>query len=334
MENLVSVIIPNYNGASTIGKCLEAALASSHENFEIIVADDASQDNSVELISQFPCKLARLAQHGGAAKARNIGAQQSRGEILFFTDADCLLQENTLRLALATLASAGPRSIVGGTYTLAPYDRRFCSRFQSVFIHYFETKHAPATDYVATHALAMRADLFREFRGFAEDSLPILEDVEFSHRLRRAGICLLVNPAIQVRHIFDYSLYRSLRNAYVKSKYWTRYAIGNRDLLADSGTASRELKLTVAAWTLNGLLLTGYLFSGRTVIMMPMLLLLACNLYASRGLLLAFHRAEGMVFAVSAAVYYLLVYPAAVVCGALAGLALALRNPARTRGGP
>jgi len=332
MENLVSVIIPNRNGGATLGKCLEAVLASRYDNFEIIVVDDASQDNSITVIAQYPCKLVRLSQHSGAALARNKGAQHGRGGMFFFTDADCLLQHDTLALAAGTLASEGTAAIVGGTYTLAPYDRRFCSRFQSVCINYAETRHAPAADYIATHALAISADSFRRHQGFAASPMPILEDVEFSHRLRRAGCRLVMNPAIQVQHMFDYSLLRSLRNAYVKSKYWTCYAIGNRDLLADSGTASVELKVNVFIYVCNGLLLAGYCVSGQTWLLLLMSLALAFNLFVNRGLLQAFQRAGGTGFMLMATLYYLLLYPAAVAAGALAGLGLYLRNPDQSGG--
>jgi len=332
MDNLVSVIIPNFNGGNTLGKCLEAALTSRYDNFEVIVVDDDSQDNSLAVIAQYPCRLVRLAQHGGAAVARNKGAEQARGNTFFFTDADCLMRDDTLALAAGSLASAGPGAIVGGTYTVAPYDRRFCSRFQSAFINYFEAKQAPAADYLATHALAVKAHLFRNHHGFAEDLLPILEDVEFSHRLRRAGCRLIMNPAIQVQHIFEYSLFRSLRNAFVKSKYWTCYAIANRDLLADSGTASVELKINVCAWSLSGLLLLSYAMGGEVSLLAAMPWILAFNLYVNRGLLLAFQRAEGLGFAVLATVYYLLLYPVAVVAGALTGTVLYLRNLAQSGG--
>ena len=296
------------------------------------MVDDDSQDNSIAVIAQYPCKLLRLAQHGGAALARNLGAQQGRGTIFFFTDADCLLQNDTLALAVGTLATAGAQAIVGGTYTLAPYDRRFCSRFQSVFINYSETRNAPAADYIATHALAISADCFRRHLGFAESPLPILEDVEFSHRLRRAGCRLVMNPAIQVQHMFDYSLLRSLRNAFVKSKYWTCYAIGNRDLLADSGTASVGLKVNVGVYVCNGLLLAGYFLSGSTGLLLLMALALAFNLFVNRGLLLAFQRAEGSGFAVKATLYYLLLYPAAVAIGAVSGLVFYFRSLGQLRG--
>lgn len=320
MESLVSVIIPNRNGADTIGTCLAAAQASHHGNFEIVVVDDSSSDNSIEIIERHRCKLARLERHEGAARARNVGALHSRGQILFFTDADCLLLPDTLELAAATLAREGSNALVGGTYTPAPSDGRFFSRFQSVFINHFETRHAPAVDYVATHALAMDASVFRRGRGFAEDVRPILEDVEFSHRMRRAGCRLVMNPAIQVRHIFNYSLMRSLRNAFVKSMYWTGYAFGNRDLLADSGTASVGLKLNVLVFAGNAGLLCGFLVTEKTLLLAFTALALAVNLFVNRGLLLAFHRAEGLGFALMATLYYLLLFPLAVGAGAGAGM--------------
>ncbi len=320
MNGLISVIIPNRNSAATIGKCLAAAQASQHGNFEIIVVDDGSEDNSIEVIERYPCKLVRLEQHRGAACARNAGVSHSRGQILFFTDADCLLQPDTLALAATTLALEGANAIIGGTYTPAPHDRRLLSRFQSIFIHYFETRHAPAADYIATHALAMDASVFRRNRGFAEDVRPILEDVEFSHRLRCAGCRLVMNPAIQVQHIFNYSLIRSLRNAFTKSLYWTAYAIRNRDLLADSGTASVGLKLNVLVLAGNAGLLSAFLLTGKMIFLVFMALSLGFSLFVNRGLLLAYQRAEGSGFALLATLYYLSLYPLAVGAGAPAGI--------------
>jgi glycosyltransferase involved in cell wall biosynthesis len=320
MNDLISVIIPNRNNAATIGKCLASVHASLHDNFEIIVADDASEDHSIKVIERHACKLVRLQQHGGAARARNAGAARSRGRVLFFTDADCLLQPDTLTLAAAALADEGPNAIIGGTYSPAPHDRRFFSRFQSIFINHFETRHAPAADYIATHALAMDASVFRGSGGFAEHVRPILEDVEFSHRLRRSGCRLVMNPAIQVQHIFNYSLIRSLRNAFTKSLYWTAYAIGNRDLLADSGTASVGLKLNVLVFATIAGLLSAFVLLGNTILLALIALALAIDLYVNRGLLLAFHRAEGFGFALMATLYYLSLYALAIGAGASAGM--------------
>ncbi len=321
MDRFVSIIIPNYQGGVTIGKCLEAAFASKYRNFEVIVVDDCSRDNSIEIIKRFPCKLVQMDRHSGAARARNIGAAHSNGDILFFTDADCLLQEDTLSIVSQAISSAGPNIVIGGTYTRIPHDKNFFSRFQSVFVNYSETKEVEHPDYIATHAMVLDAQSFRKSDGFTEKFLPILEDVDFSHRLRQAGYRLVMNPAIQVQHIFNFSLYRSLRNAIRKSMYWTMYSIKYGDVFVDSGTASVGLKANVAAYFSTALLLLAFLLTENRVFILLIPLILAIDLFVNRGLLMAFYRAKGFLFALAATTYYLLLYPVAVGAGALAGLA-------------
>lgn len=319
MAPFISIVIPNRNGEATIGKCLEAAFSSNYDNFEVVVVDDCSEDRSVEIIQKFPCKLFQLEKHSGASKARNFGALNSSGEILFFTDADCLLLEDTLAVAEKTLASAGRGVVVGGTYTMAPHDKGFFGLFQSAFINYSETKNAGRPDYIAAHAMAIDAETFRKNTGFAEKFLPILEDVELSHRLRRAGHRLVINPELQVQHIFNFSLLGSLRNALRKSLYWTIYSLGNRDLLRDSGTASTGLKINGAAYVLTALFLILGLSTGQMLFLSLVPPVAALNLLVNAGLIRTFFRAGGPAFAVAAASYYVMVYPLAVGAGALIG---------------
>jgi len=313
----ISVVIPNRNGAKTIGTCLDAALASRYDSFEVVVVDDCSTDGSPDIIRKFPCRLIALSEHGGASKARNAGAEYARGELLFFTDADCVLLEDTLSLA-ARAFRAHPDAVIGGTYTPLPYDSGFFSTFQSVFIHYSETKKA-APDYIATHAMLIRRDLFLEYGGFREDFLPILEDVEFSHRLRRVGTLLLMEPGLMVRHIFDYSLAGSLKNAFKKSAYWTTYSLKNRDLLKDSGTASLELKATAACWLAGVILIIVFSANKSPWALAALALVSAANIFINRGFIGALLRAGGSVFALGAFLYYTALYPVAVGAGGLLG---------------
>ena len=162
---LISIIIPNFNGAKTLHQCLEAATSLEDEAYEVIVVDDGSQDNSVEIIEEFDCRLVRLEQNCGTSHARNMGAKNSRGDLLFFTDSDCVLPENTLGMVRDTLDKLGPNTVLGGTYTIQPHDDHFFSRFQSVYIHYSETKHSDAPDYLASHALVIDTKTFNESGG-------------------------------------------------------------------------------------------------------------------------------------------------------------------------
>lgn len=313
----ISVVIPNHNGAKTIGTCLEAALASRYGSFEVVVVDDCSTDGSPEIIRKFPCRLITLPGHGGASKARNTGAENARGEVLFFTDADCVVLEDTLSRA-ARAYRAHPDAVIGGTYTPVPYDQGFFSMFQSVFIHYSETKKA-SPDYVATHAMLIRRESFLGCGGFRDDFLPILEDVELSHRLRRAGARLVMEPGLMVRHIFNYSLASSLRNAVRKSAYWTMYSLKNRDLLTDSGTASLELKATAASWLAGMLLIALYAAGGSPWAIAAFALVAAANIFMNRKFIRALLRAGGPIFALAAFLYYSALYPAAVGAGGLLG---------------
>ncbi|MCP4379647.1 MAG: glycosyltransferase [bacterium] len=318
MTIFVSIIIPVRNGEATIARCLEAALASHYENFEVIIVDDGSDDRSAAIIKTFPCTLIQLPKPSGASRARNIGASHSKGDILFFTDADCLLKEDTLALAVDRLSSAGRNHVVGGTYTLHPADDGFFSAFQSAFINHSESRCGESTDYIATHAMALHACTFKASRGFAEKYLPILEDVDFSHRLRRTGHRLVMDDRIQVRHLFNYSLLGSIRNGFKKAKYWTIYSIHNKDLLADSGTASRAFKLNVVALFGSVLAALLVLISGNAWFAVIIAVLTVLNISVNREQVRVFFQARRRAFGF--VVYYLLIYPLAVGAGGLAGI--------------
>lgn len=330
----VSIIIPARNAAATLEASLRAALACRHPDFEVVVVDDASVDATAALAGRYPCRLVRLARRHGAAGARNIGARHARGEVLFFTDADCLTEPDALTRACAALAAAGASSAVGGTYARRAGDPGFFSDFQAVFVNYCESRRPDDPDYLASHALAIPAVTFRASGGFADIGLPIIEDVEFSHRLRRQGVSLTLDPALRVRHIFNFSLRGSLRNALRKAMYWTMYSLGNRDLCADSGTASHELKLNVVAHFLILALLTLYAVSGNGATLPGIAVIAALNLWLNRRQLAAFHEPGRARFTAAAWSYYLGLYPLAVGLGALAGMARYFLHSGKHRGEP
>ncbi len=97
---LISVIIPTYNEAKYIGRCLaslQKQKLETNDEMEIIVVDDGSKDASVKRIKQFPeVKLLHQA-HQGPAIARNQGAKMARGEILVLVDADMEFDEDFIK---------------------------------------------------------------------------------------------------------------------------------------------------------------------------------------------------------------------------------------------
>jgi glycosyltransferase involved in cell wall biosynthesis len=324
---VISIVIPVRNGARTLDDCLQAACAAALPDHEVIVVDDGSSDESAAIAARHPCRLVRLEGGRGASAARNAGAAAARGETLFFTDADCVLGPQTLPRVTAALEDAGPRAVVGGTYETRPCDPGFFPAFQAVFINYHETRRPDDPDYVATHAMAIRSADFRASGGFDEHFLPIIEAVEFCHRLRRTGYRLRVDPLLLVCHNFGFGLAGSLRNAARKVRYWARYSMKNRDLFADSGTASRGLKATGALAGLCWVSLAAAAFLRLPALLLPVPLFVLAAVAANSGLVRAFNKAGGGLFATAATGYLVLIYPAAIGVGAALGL-LDLARPA------
>lgn len=320
MPPLISVVIPVKNGRRTIGRCLEAAMASQFEDFEVVVADDGSTDDTAEIVAKFPSvRLLRLT-HRGAAGARNAGAAAATGEILFFIDADCLLEPDAIANAARAMQGADEKLVVGGTYTLAAPDENFFGKFQSAFIHHSETKYPERPDYIASHALVIRRKTFEATGGFPQQFMPIIEDVEYAHRLRRTGHRLVMDASILVRHVFLFNLKGSLRNAFKKSRFWTRYSLHNKDVFTDSGTASFELKAATAALGGSLLCLTAWAIWGLPLLLWALLPIWLVTMGVCSGLWKAYYRAGGLSLLLPAVVYFCLVYPIPVGLGAVLGI--------------
>ncbi|MFH1442351.1 MAG: glycosyltransferase family 2 protein [Candidatus Omnitrophota bacterium] len=91
INHLVSVIIPTYNRANLIGRAVKSVLAQSYPNFEIIVVDNASCDNTVEVINSIVDKRIKFIRHNvnrGPAASRNTGLKNSNGDYITFLDSD------------------------------------------------------------------------------------------------------------------------------------------------------------------------------------------------------------------------------------------------------
>ena len=322
---MISVVIPVRNASATLEICLSAVCGSKYENFEVIVVDDHCSDGSAEIAGRYQVNVISLTPHKGASAARNAGARAAGGDVLFFIDADCVVAPDTLQ-RVASAFREHPGEVIGGTYTPIPYDKGFFSTFQSIYINHSET-HAEKPDYIATHAMAIGRELFWERSGgFREDFMPILEDVELSHRLRDSGMRLVMRPEIEVSHIFNFTFMRSIKNAFRKSRYWVRYSLGRGDMAADSGTASRGLKAMAACTTFSLALFMLGLFTGNILILLLPPLPFLFGMILNAGIIEAFFRHGGPLFGLMAVPYYTLIYPLAAAAGGIAGLVDRLRG--------
>jgi len=91
MNSLVSIITPSYNSEKFIKECIESVIAQTYTNWELIIVDDCSADNSCEMIRKYDdnrISLIKLEKNVGAAEARNIALRKATGKYIAFLDAD------------------------------------------------------------------------------------------------------------------------------------------------------------------------------------------------------------------------------------------------------
>lgn len=94
----LSIIIPTYNEERDISNCISSLLIQGYKNFEIIIVDDGSTDNTLKKVALFKNRNIKILRqnHKGPGEARNFGAKTSKGEILIFIDADMTFEKNYL----------------------------------------------------------------------------------------------------------------------------------------------------------------------------------------------------------------------------------------------
>ncbi|MCQ4872554.1 glycosyltransferase family 2 protein [Butyricimonas paravirosa] len=96
----ISIIIPVYNLASYIRRCLESVIKQTYKELDIIVINDGSKDNSLEILKEYASKDSRIRiidkKNGGVTSCRRVGLEQVQGEYVFFLDGDDWLEIETL----------------------------------------------------------------------------------------------------------------------------------------------------------------------------------------------------------------------------------------------
>ena len=118
MAPFFSIIVPSYNRATIITPTLEAILRQEYADFELIVVDDGSRDNTAEVVAWLQDPRIRYfhKQNGERGAARNYGAQQSRGQYLNFFDSDDEMYPNHLRVVKEFLDENGLIEVVHTGY--------------------------------------------------------------------------------------------------------------------------------------------------------------------------------------------------------------------------
>jgi len=226
----VSVVVPTKDRPAQLARCLAAlaALDYPRERLEVVVVDDGGRADLEPVRAAAPPELRitliRRAP-GGPAAARNTGAEAADGELLAFTDDDCLPEPAWVRELVAAL-SATPGAGLGGTTLNAvpsnPFAEASAHILDLVYAHY--NANPDAARFFASNNLAVPRDAFRELGGFDAERFPhASEDRDFCDRWIASGRTLRYVPGAVVHHARDPDLRGFVRQHVAYGRGAARY---------------------------------------------------------------------------------------------------------------
>lgn len=118
MNELVSIIVPIYNMGNSLERCVNSLLMQDYSNTEILLVDDGSKDNSLEVCYTLQDKDSRIrvfhTENQGSGPARNVGIRNARGEYLYFLDADDELKSNAISIMIDAVENGDYDTVVFG----------------------------------------------------------------------------------------------------------------------------------------------------------------------------------------------------------------------------
>lgn len=201
----IMAVVPARQAADCIGRCVAALKAAGFSGEEIVVVDDASSDGTTAVASACGVKVITLPDNRGAAAARNVGGTASGADILFFTDADCLVHPDVRQRTLATFAGDAGLSAVFGCYDDRPEAVSAVSRIRNLLHRHVHMESAGEVTSFWTACGAVRRRAFEQVGAFPADQA-MMEDVALGLRLTRAGHRIRLDTALQCTHLKRWTL--------------------------------------------------------------------------------------------------------------------------------
>jgi len=196
----VSVIVCSYNGGPTLASCLDSLGKLNYPEYEVLLVDDGSTDDTSYIAAQFPWVRYIHQSNQGLSHARNTGAATAKGEVFAYTDSDCMVDPDWLYYLIGTLVS-GDYAGVGGPNVTPPAKNWIQA---CVAAAPGGPSHVLLTDVVAEHIpgcnMAFYRWAFEGVGGFDTEYRKAGDDVDFCWRIQQAGWVISFSPTAIVWH--------------------------------------------------------------------------------------------------------------------------------------
>lgn len=217
-KQFLSIIIPTYNSREKLLKLLNSIFTSTYKNFEVIVVDDCSTDETIGSIKHFPIRTFKLKKNCGQATARNIGASKAKADILVFLDSDIILKNDALE-KIAENFNNPDINCLKGIYAKEPANNGLFQRYKALF-EFFCFKDTKTFSFFTPSLGAMRKQLFHDVGGFDKDYRH-LEETMLGYKITKK-YPIIVKQDIQALHHFP-NFIKCIKNYFKRGFVWVRF---------------------------------------------------------------------------------------------------------------
>jgi GT2 family glycosyltransferase len=278
---LASVIVVCWNSGKVLGRCLDQLVAQDHRNYEIVVVDDGSDDDTIEVAEAAQARgnvtIVRGRRNRGCPHARNLGLRHAKGEIVAFVDADGFAAPTWLSQVVSAF-DADPK--VGGVASTVFFDtnplvingaggivnRQGWAADLSMSESYEQAKIASEALYPMGCGMALRRSAIERVGPFDDRMLNYYDDVDYGVRLWRAGYRVVVAPDAWIDHGFGQGAGDSVQKQLLCERHRMRVVLKHSSAGSLAGWAAHEarelkrapahrraLKLRAIAWNVSHL---------------------------------------------------------------------------------
>ena len=253
MPPTISVIIVNYNTADHLARCLPSILAQQGPSFEILVVDNASRDNSVEIVrSRFPAvTLIDSPDNLGFAKANNLALKQASGQYIYFLNPDTEVRKNAFA-AMQAYMEATPQVGMAGTAIFYPDNTPQSSvetRYPGQRYTRGELRNLPGhIAWLLGASIIVRSEIIKKVGGFSEDYFLYGEDIDLGLTVRKEGWELGFIPDAEIVHWEGQSERQSLPAEVWQKKFKAEMLFYRKHYSRQTVQAIKRANILQACW--------------------------------------------------------------------------------------
>jgi GT2 family glycosyltransferase len=290
----LSIVVPVYDGAGTLRRCLEALQNAPGPTRELLVVDDGSSDGSAEIAASLGIGAIRHHDKHGCGIARNTGVEQTTAPIIVFVDSDVIIYPDALLRISQFMSKRRDCAAVFGSYDAKPSDPGFVSQYRNLLHRFTHQKGSPEAQTFWTGLGAVRRPAFQSVGGF-NPKYPGIPDVAFGVDLSDVGYRIRLDHGLLCTHLKKWTLRRMvMTDIFMRALPWSFMSLQRRKMTNDLNTSViNRIGVLLAGATVAFAAMAAFIPAFAAL----MAVSLVGNVLANTPVLREFRKERGLIFA-------------------------------------